>query len=169
MHLNFGPNGTIQLDGAKICFRNFAGRKDAYNTTGKRKFSVIINDEEIKEALVNNLNRYGVGWNVKIKPPREEGDEPFMFMDVNVKFNRRGPDIYVMSGNNPRRLDEETVGELDEIAIDHVDLDIRPYDDTVRGEPFRSAYLQGIWVYQKMDRFAERFARMHESGDVLDI
>ena len=47
---------------------------------------------------------------------------------------------------------------LDDIDILSVDLDIRPYDNEINGKPFRSAYLQSIFVTQEVDRFASRFA-----------
>ena len=51
------------------------------------------------------------------------------------------------------------VGIIDDIDIESVDLDVRPYDWEINGKTGRSAYLQGISVTQKVDRFAERFAR----------
>ena len=47
---------------------------------------------------------------------------------------------------------------LDDIDILSVDMDIRPYDDEINGKPFRSAYLQSIFVTQEFDRLAARFA-----------
>ena len=165
MELKFGPRGTIELNNANIIFRNFAGRGDKYNREGERNFAVVIPTEDIKDKLVNDVNRFDIGWNVKIKPPREEGDTPFMYLPVKVRYryNERtkkvnGPDVYLRSGNAVNRLTEETVGMLDDIDIESVDLDIRPYDDEVNGRPFRSAQLNAIWVTQRIDRFAERFA-----------
>ena len=109
-------------------------------------------------ALQNDTNRFGVGWNVKIRAPREEGDAPFIYLPIKVKFNDRGPGIYLRSGNNRVKLSEDTVDMLDDIDILSVDLNIRPYDDEINGKPFRSAYLQSIWVTQEIDRFAARFA-----------
>ena len=99
----------------------------------------------------------GVGWNVKVKEPIEEGDSPLMHLKVKIKFNGRGPQVYLRTGDRVNRLDEETVGMLDDIDIDHVNMDIRPYDDEINGKPFRSAYLQSIEVVQNIDRFAARF------------
>ena len=118
----------------------------------------MIPNEEIAEALQNDLNRYGVGWNVKIKAPREEGDAPFMYLPVKVKFNDRGPSVYLESGKSRVKLNEDTVSMLDEIDILSVDMNIRPYDDEINGKPFRAAYLQSIWVTQDTDRFEDRFA-----------
>lgn len=157
MNLTFAPRGILQIDDARIIFRNFEGRGDKYNREGDRNFAVVIPDEEIADALVNDKNRFGVGWNVVIKPPREEGDAPLMHLKVKVKFNDRGPKIYLIVNGKKRELDEDSVGILDKIDIASVDLDIRPYDDEINGKPFRAAYLQSIHVVQDIDRFAARY------------
>lgn len=159
MELTFAPRGVLQIDDARIIFRNFRGEGGKYNKEGDRNFALIIPDEEMAEALQNDVNEYGAGWNVKIKPPREEGDEPFIYLPVKVKFNQRGPIIYLQSGNNRVKLNEETVSMLDDIDIRSVDLDIRPYDDEINDKPFRAAYLQSMCVTQEIDRFAARFAQ----------
>ena len=158
MELTFAPKGIIQIDDARIIFKNFRGEGGKFNKEGDRNFAVVIPNEEIAEALQNDLNRYGVGWNVKIKAPREEGDAPFMYLPVKVKFNERGPAIYLESGKHRVKLNEDTVSMLDEIDILSVDMNIRPYDDEINGKPFRAAYLQSIWVTQDTDRFEDRFA-----------
>lgn len=159
MHLTFAPRGILQIDDARITYKNFSGVGDKFNREGDRNFALIIEDQEIADALINDKNKYGVGWNVKIKPPREEGDDPFMYMQVKVKFTDYGPNVYLKTGDRVNRLDEKTIGSLDKIRIQSVDLDIRSYDDVVNGKPFRAAYLQSIHVTQDVvDRFAERYA-----------
>lgn len=159
MKLNFGPRGVLQIDDARITQKNFAGVRTDFNAEGKRNFLLVIPNEEIADALLNDKNKFGVAWNVKIKAPREEGDTPFIFMKVNVNFGgRKDPEIYVISGNSRRLLTEETVHTLDTMSISHVDLDIRPYDDDGRFGPFRSAYLQTMVVYQDVNRFEQRWA-----------
>lgn len=160
MRITFTKDGLLQVDDARIIYRNFAGEPSQYNREGDRNFSVVIDDEEIAEALQNDLNRYGVGWNVKIKAPREDGDIPFMHLPVKVKFNgnSRDPKIYVESGGRRKLLNEDTVAMLDNMDIRSVELDIRPYDNEVHGRPYRSAYLQNMYVVQEIDRFAARFA-----------
>lgn len=152
MNVHIGPRGTLQIDGAKIVFRNFAGAASVYNKKGDRNFAVIIPDQEIADSLIEQ------GWNVKIKPPREEGDTPFMYMSVKVNFNGRGPRVYLVSDRNTTVLDENNVACLDRIDIASVDMDIRPYDwERPDGASGRSAYLQAIRVYQEVDRFASSF------------
>ena len=99
------------------------------------------------------------GWNVKIKPPRDEDDTPFMFIPVKVKFNNRGPAAYLRSGETVTRLNEETIGILDEIDIQSVSMDLRPYDWDVNGKTGRTAYLQAIDVIQNIDRFGDMYTK----------
>lgn len=153
MRITYAPRDILQIDDARIIYRNFAGRGDKYNREGDRNFAVVIPDEETANELTN------LGWNVKIKPPREDGDTPFMFLPVKVKFNGRGPNVYLQTGRNKNRLDEESIGLLDDIDIVCVNLDIRPYDwvlheGTPNEKRGRSAYLQNIEVIQDVDRFA---------------
>ena len=148
MRITYAPRDILQIDDARIIYRNFAGRGDKYNREGDRNFAVVIQDEEMANELTN------LGWNVKIKPPREDGDMPFMFLPVKVKFNDRGPNVYLKTGDIQNKLDEESVGLLDNIDIIGVDLDIRPYDWDVNGKEGRTAYLQSIRVIQDVDRFA---------------
>lgn len=152
MEMTFAPREIIQIDDAIICFRNFEGRGDKFNREGDRNFAVIIETEEMRDALLER------GWNVKTKPPREDGDEPFMYLPVKVKFNDRGPKVHLVSGRSDNILDEDSIHRLDRIYIASVDMDIRPYDWEVQGKAGRTAYLQSMRVVQSFDdRFASRF------------
>lgn len=166
MRLTTAPNGILQIDDARITFKNFSGAPSQYNRKGDRNFAVIIDDEALADELINDKNAYGVGWNVKVKPPRDADEDPFIYLGVKVKFNDFGPNVYLKSGNNMVRLDAETIGCLDSIAIASVDLDIRPYDSEVNGKPYRSAYLQGMCVTQRIDdRFADRYESQSDPDD----
>ena len=154
MNITFAPRGILQVDDAKIIYRNFAGIGGKFNREGDRNFALIIDDEDIKDQLLEE------GWNVKVKPARDDFETPFMFIPVKIKFNDRGPAIYLQSGDSRIKLTEDTVECLDNIDILNVDLDIRPYDWEVNGKTGRSAYLQSMLVTQEVDRFAERYAAM---------
>ncbi len=151
MNVTFAPRGILQIDDARIIYRNFSGIGSKFNREGDRNFAVIISNQEIADALIAE------GWNVKIKPAREEGDSPFMYLPVKVKFNDRGPIVYLKTGKAMNKLDEESISCLDNVDILSVDMDIRPYDWEVNGKAGRSAYLQSICVTQEVDRFADRF------------
>lgn len=153
MNVTFAPKGILQIDDARIVYRNFKGGGSKFNRDGDRNFSVVINNEEIADAIAKE------GWNVKIKPPRDDEDTPFITLPVKVKFNDRGPIIYLKSGDKMVKLDEESIGCLDDIDILSVDMDIRPYDWEVNGKNGRTAYLQSICVTQEIDRFAARYSQ----------
>lgn len=152
MKITFAPKGIVQIDDARIIFRNLSGEGSKYNREGDRNFSILIDNQEVADALID------AGWNVRIKPPREEGESPFMHLPVKVKFNDRGPNVYLKTTDKQISLNERTVGMLDRVDIRSVDLDIRPYDWERDGMTGRSAYLHSMRVYQEVDRFAERFA-----------
>ena len=155
MHITFAPNNILQIDDARIIFRNFSGAPSKFNREGDRNFAVIIPEQEIADALIAE------GWNVKIKPTREDGDTPFMYLPVKIKFNDRGPRVYLKSGSNIIRLDEESISCLDNVDIISVDLDIRPYDWNVNGMEGRTAYLQSIQVTQEVDRFYDQYEKQN--------
>ena len=152
MNVTFAPRGILQMDDARIIFRNFSGAPSQYNREGDRNFAVVIPDEGLANRLVED------GWNVKIKDARDAGDPPFMYLPVKIKFNDRGPICYLQTGNRLNKLDEESIDILDNVDIASVDLDIRPYVWEVNGKTGRSAYLQSIKVVQAIDRFAAQFA-----------
>lgn len=154
MNVKFAPRGILQIDDARIVYRNFTGTASQYNREGDRNFALVIPDQELADSLMAD------NWNVKVKPPRDEDDTPFMFLNVKVKFNERGPAVYLKTGNAVNRLDKESVSILDNIDILSVDMDIRPYDWNVNGKDGRTAYLQSIYVTQDVDRFAERYGNM---------
>lgn len=152
MKITFAPRGILQIDEARIIYRNFSGIGSKYNREGDRNFAVVIPNQELADALIEE------NWNVKIKPPRDEDDTPFMYLPVKVKFNDRGPSIYLKTGTAMNKLDEESVSCLDNVDVLSVDLDVRPYDWDVNGKTGRTAYLQSICVTQEIDRFAERYS-----------
>ena len=155
MNLNFinNPKELVQIDNCRIIFKNLSGAPTPFNPRGgERTFSVVIPNQDIADRLIAK------GYNVKIKPPREEGDEPFMHLPVKVAFNDYGPNVYLDTNGRMNKLTEETVGILDNIEIRTVDLDIRPYDWNVRGDSGRSAYLSTMRVVQNIDRFAAMYA-----------
>lgn len=152
MEITFAPKDILQIDDARITYKNFSGAPSPYNREGDRNFALIVPDRDLADALIND------GWNVRIKPPREEGDDPFMYLPVKVKFNDYGPKVYLVTGKRMNRLDEDSVSMLDHISMRQIDMDIRPYDWNVNGKAGRTAYLQSIRVVQDIDRFEEEYA-----------
>lgn len=161
MEVNFrttqGGKRFLEINDARIIWKNFKGEPTKFNPRGgELSFSLVIPSQELADDLMNDVNEYGVGWNVRVLEPREEGDEPLIHLPVKVRFNDWGPNIHLVTNGNQVKLDEETVGMLDDIIIGSVDLDIRASDMVVQDTPYRTAYLSGMRAYQIVtDRFAE--------------
>lgn len=160
MNITFAPRGILQIDDARIIFKNFEGRGDKFNREGDRNFSLVIENPDTADALIKE------GWNVKIKDGRDEDEPPFMRLPVKVKFTDYGPNVYLVSGGRRVGLDEESIACLDNIDIESVDMDLRPYDWEVNGRTGRTAYLQSMQVIQRIDRFAARYANMEEDENL---
>ena len=165
--MNIENKGNIlQIEDARIVYRNFSGIAGKYNREGDRNFAVVIPDQAIADDLIKD------GWNIKIRPPRDEEDTPFIYLPVKIKFNDRGPGIYINTYNGSlERLSEETVSSLDNIDIKSVSLDVRAYDWEVNGKTGRTAYLQGMEVTQNIDRFAAKYAESQKpiTKDLNDL
>lgn len=160
--LNGKRGRIVQIDNGVISFTHFNGEADEYHRDGDRDFLLTFSDEEFAEALMNDVNEYGVAWNVKVKNAVDDGDLPRMSIKVKAKYRmvngrERGPEIYLVSGKNVILLNSENIGILDDIEIDHVDADIIPYDKITNGKPYRTAYVKKMYVVQVEDRFVDRY------------
>jgi hypothetical protein len=146
----------LQMDNVRLIHKNFSGVASKYNREGDRNFSVVIDDPDIAQKMAAD------GWNVKIRAPREEGDNPLYYLPVKIRFDkersRLNPTIYLKTGRNMNRLDEESLSILDDVDMLKVDIDINPFNYDVNGKTGISAYLIGMCITQNVNRFEQRFA-----------
>lgn len=147
----------LEIPNAHIFYRNFAGIEKKYNSAGNRNFCVEISED----AMVDNTPLYQVlleeGWNVRLMPPRNEGDAPMHYIQVNVSYKNVPPNIWLIAGRRKTRLDEGSVDSLDYAEIKTVDLVINPYN----WEPGRvKAYLKTMYIEIVQDAFADKWAAL---------
>lgn len=142
----------LQIENARIIFRNFSGKESQYNRAGDRNFAVIIENDEMAQKLIDD------GWNVRILEPKNDGDEVSHYLPVKVSFSNIPPKIWVVKGNKKTRLTEETIEELDYAQITNVDIAIRPYNWEVNNKTGVKAYVKTMYVTVEEDEFAYKYS-----------
>lgn len=150
-------DSNVTLEDVRIVFRNFEGKEGAYNREGDRNFSVVLSDELADDFEAN-------GWNVKRRPPREDGDENFNHLPITVSFKGRPPRLVMISSRGRTQLDEDTCELLDYADIKTVDLIVRPYDWAVNGKTGRKAYLHALYLTVNEDELELKYADVPEAG-----
>ena len=153
---------NIKLEGARMIFKNFQGKKTEFNEEGNRNFGVLIDDE-----LAENLK--ADGWNIKYRPPKEDDPDQHeqAWLSVRVKFGDIPPLAYLITSRGKIKLTEETIGQIDWTLIKNVDMIIRPYNyPALRGRPAGvSAYLKSIYVTVLEDDLAIKYSEIPEIDD----
>lgn len=154
--------GNVTIQNTRIIFRNFSGKQTDMNVKGNRNFCVVLTEEQADE-----LTR--IGWSVKSRPPREEGDEALFYIPVKVSYPEPGsrsrpPQIVMINSRGRTTLDEESVDALDWVRIKNVDVIFRPYNWAVNGNTGVKAYAQSVYVTVDEDELELKYSGIPEAG-----
>lgn len=145
---------VLNLEGAQIGFRNFAGAEGPYNKAGDRNFVVFLDPEQAKDLEAK-------GWNIKWPKERPdvtpEDDDRNPYLPVQVAYNRFPPKVIMITDGNATRLEEEEVETLDFVEIEKSDIVLNPYHWSVNGKEGIKAYLKAIYVTVATDAFSSKY------------
>ena len=153
------------LSNRNIIFRNFSGRPSQYNKNGDLKFTLVINEPETAQRLASH------GWNVKVKPPKNEGDEPFCTLDVRIRLDLEWarPKIKMFTRTGSVWIDEGNIKIFDDAEFDTVDLVLRQYAwKNGRGESGISAQLSEMYARIAEGVLEAKWAEEEGPGDDED-
>ena len=154
------PNGqTIPFEDVRIIFRNFECRESEFNELGSKNFSLVL-DGDLAEAMLQD------GWNVKMRPPREEGDDPLYHLPVAVGYKIRPPRVVMITTQGKTSLGEDMVGLLDWADIIKVDMIIRASHWNKGGKSGVKAYLQSLYATIREDELELKYADVPDAGAV---
>lgn len=159
--MNKKERRELIFEDAEIIYPNFSGRPGEFNRQGDRNFNIVIHDSEKAEALLEE------GWNIKIKTPKVNEGNSYYLLPVAVSYHEEGsgleflnPKAYLITGRRKKLLDASTIGCLDRINSETVDVIISggtPYDrrDGTKGI---KAWLSEIYVVARENHIADKYA-----------
>lgn len=143
---------NIVMEGARIIFRNFAGKGDKFNPQGRRTFGLII-DREDAAALEEE------GWHIKCLKQRDDEEAPQPYLPVRVSFASAAPAMYLVTRKKKTLLTEDTVSMLDNAELENVDVVISPYHWTMpNGDSGITAYLKTGYFKIVEDAFYDKYS-----------
>ena len=158
---------NLNIENARIGYKNFSGKEGKYNAAGNRTFSVFIDNPDTAQQLIAD------GWNLKVRNKKdvEAGEEPKYHIPVSVKYGSDyyKPRIFQISSAGKVLLTEDTVGLLDYSIFENVDLSLRPYEWEVNGTSGIKAYVDEMYVTIQEGVFASKYNDIPSNDNNSDM
>lgn len=146
----------VRIDNARIGFRNFEGAEGKFNPAGNRNFCVFL-EEDIAKQLESD------GWNIRWLNSHDD-EPPQAILSVRVNFGNYPPNVVLVSDGKMSRLDESNINVLDFAELDQIDLILRGYEWSVKGDTGIKAYLKTGYFVLTVDELAKKYSQSLDSA-----
>lgn len=160
---DWDDRGNLVIENAVIFWTNFKGEATRFNPQGgKRTLNVAIPEEMVEDMRDD-------GWNIKRRDPRDDQDDVLYFtecvLNMNSKYEPRVMLCTEWKGKKTMTaLHGDSVGKLDDIRCENVDLVIHPH----RHDAGCKGYVNTIVATQaKTDLFGGKYDD-YDVGDARD-
>lgn len=145
----------LTVKNARIICKNFSGKEKKHNgktvnKEGERNFLLCIDPDEfdVKELIRDN-------WNIKMF-----GEDQIPVIPVKVRFDIKAPKICTVIDKERTFIDEDNVGDIDWMEIDHVDVTITQSYWEVNGNSGYTSYLKTMYLYPIVDELDAEYAAL---------
>lgn len=139
---------SLVIKDAEIYFKNFRGRELPFNPAGKRTFCVRIDGRKARKLKKD-------GWSIKTMYINRSRTKTRWYLPVTIyesyadtKINSKV--VAIISGGNIKTcklLHGNSLGLLDVVDIEHLNMVIRGYEYNVNGRHGIKAYLRNADFY----------------------
>lgn len=148
-----------EVPGTDLWWRNMQGAPTDFTPAGTRNFAIAISDEMADELEAE-------GWTCISRKPRNSSDPDSPILarfKIKMNFNSANPPrIYIASSDGKRRtqVDEQYLDDqnIDRRGIEWCDIAVNPYNRTVNGKDWCSAYLSELTIKLQEGAFDYKYA-----------
>lgn len=168
----------LEIANAQLRYKNFSGQEKqamvggkmrTVNDKGNRNFNVVLDPEKsdiwwngekvIDPDFGQQLSE--LGYNVTVRPPKEEGDAPEYRLPVSVSYGSAiKPKLYLVTDRTKVEMTEDMLPTLDMADIIKADLVInngRPYMSQTKGREMVKAWCNEGYFTIAKSRFADSY------------
>ena len=165
---HFRQNGDLEVKNAVIIWKNFSGRPTKYVPAGGKRTFTLVLTQEMADVLRDR------GWNVRVRPAKEEGDADLYYTEISVRYNtdkpQYNPSVYFLSEVNGEKykqlIPEEAIGQADDERFAKVDLLIHAYAHGVETAKSKvKGYLRSMFATVEVDSFELEYSDYRTVGE----
>lgn len=151
---------NARVDDVRLAWPNLRGLPDDMDRKGGVRKTAIVLPPEVGQRMLED------GWNVKYKPPLEDGGDPLYYIRAKASWDFAAPKIWLVANGRRTLLDEETVGEIDTAKIETVDVILSPYNwINEDNEVGVTAYIKTMYVTISLDELEQKYANVPDVND----